>query len=82
MSIISFNSSSNSKIGTYLKSARHEDSKTVIYLIVEIDAELTEIFKVKGKAQFPKSQCIVENVCVTFSISNINKKQSKIVTKG
>ena len=25
-------------------------------LIVEIDEELTEIFKVKGKAQFPKSQ--------------------------
>ena len=25
-------------------------------LIVEIDAELTEIFKVKGKAQFPKGQ--------------------------
>ena len=25
-------------------------------LIVEVDAELTEIFKVKGKAQFPKSQ--------------------------
>ena len=25
-------------------------------LIVEVDAELTEIFKVKSKAQFPKSQ--------------------------
>ena len=27
-----------------------------LLLIVEIDEELTEIFKVKGKAEFPKSQ--------------------------
>ena len=46
MSIISVNSSVNSNIRDIFE----------ICLFVEIDEELTEIFKIKGKAQLPKSQ--------------------------
>ena len=41
-----------------------------LLLIVEIDEELTEIFKVKGKARFPKSQLKDESNFYCLKVNN------------